>query len=962
MMQTIKLHEATKQFGISNKLAMFFLKKKNIPVKSHSSVISIDQLESLREFSSNQDNFTDIMNEFNKSEKEKKQRAKKAKAEKLAPKTTEETAPEKESETILKEPPKKQPEININNEPKHEPKHEVKHEVKPEQRPQQKTAHTPTAPPVQEHIIKPRNHAPGPRTPRDLKAPAEHPRTEARKPQQPQHPHKIQQQKQQKPPQAHAPKHERTPERKHENKPERKQDQKFEPQRKHEQKPDRKPEQKRGLRTDKPVQPPLDDKTRKPKFDDRKKKFEPADKDRNDKIKRDKKMRPEKPKEWKKDNNAPQQPKTPPAHEPRPTPIPAAAERFQPKPGHHKHGQRPQKHFGRHDRRGRYDNKSQPQAQRQPQPPKPKPKPKVYNLPELIQTSNFINIKELAEKLNLKLKDIEERMSSSNKEYVTNQMLEVEDIQEICSEFKVEVDIVSYEDDVFFNHIEKLKSEKTSRAAVVTVMGHVDHGKTTLLDTLRDSRVAAREAGGITQKIGAYRLTREGTDIVFIDTPGHEAFTNIRARGAKVTDIVVLVVAANDGVKPQTIEAINHARAAEVPLVVAINKIDLPGADSNKVKQELTQHDVVVEDWGGDVVSVEISAKNNQNLEALLEMLTLVSEMLELKAYQTIPARGTIIESRLDPKLGPLGTVLIQHGKLNIGDFFICGNAIGKVKSIFNDQGKVQQNAEVPMPVEIMGFDEVPEAGELFQVLDDLEKAKKVVDIRKQIGKEAKKEDSFIDKRISLQNLFDKLEEEKTKVFPIIIKADNFSSCEVLEKLLQKYNLDQLKISIVHKGIGNITEGDILLASTSQSMVVGFNVKAPQKLMALAKREQVDIKLYNVIYHLIEDVDKAIKGEIEPEYIEKFIGTVEVLQLFKISKIGIIAGCLVKEGKVTKKSKIKVLRKNDLVFEGDLETLRRVKNDVSEVNAGTECGIRIKNFNAIEVGDILEIYETQIKT
>jgi translation initiation factor IF-2 len=600
-----------------------------------------------------------------------------------------------------------------------------------------------------------------------------------------------------------------------------------------------------------------------------------------------------------------------------------------------------------------------------PQPVEPKkPKaPKVFNLPELIQTSDFINIRELAEKLNLKLKDIEEKMRTIDpqKEYVSAQIMDVSDIKEICEAFGVEVDIVSYEDDIFHNDIEKHKGELTTRAPVVTVMGHVDHGKTTLLDTLRNTRVADREAGGITQTIGAYKLTTNNHDIVFIDTPGHEAFTNIRARGARVTDIVILMVAANDGVKPQTVEAINHALAAKVPIVVAINKIDLDGASPDRVKQELTKHNIIVEDWGGDVVSVEISAKHNKNLDSLLEMLHLVSEMQELKSYKNIPARGTIIESRLDPKLGPLGSVLIQHGQLERGDFFICGNSVGKVKSIFDDKGKVLQKAEVPMPVEIMGFEDVPEAGELFQVTDDIDKARKVIDLRIVREKEANKNDSVLEQKLSLQSLFQRLEDDKTKVFPIIMKTDNYSSSEVLEKILLKHSQDQLKINIVHQGVGNVTESDILLAATSGSIIVGFNVKTPQKLVALAKRENVEVKLYNVIYHLIEDIDKAIKGEIEPEYIENKIGTVEVLQTFKISKIGIIAGCLVKEGRVTKKSKVKVLRKNDLVFEGELETLRRVKNDASEVNAGTECGIKIKNFNAIEIGDILEIYETIVK-
>ncbi|MCK4764969.1 MAG: translation initiation factor IF-2, partial [Candidatus Aminicenantes bacterium] len=641
--------------------------------------------------------------------------------------------------------------------------------------------------------------------------------------------------------------------------------------------------------------------------------------------------------------------------------------------------QRPQRPAGEKRKDGRFNDRNkgrqgqnrrmqgrrgewvEPQRKVETPPAKPKPKLEDFNLPEMIQISNYITLKELGEKLNLKLKYIEEKMKLLKKEYIPNQVLATDDIKSICEQFKVEVDIVSFEDYIHFNYIEKLKAQLLPRPPVVTIMGHVDHGKTTLLDTLRNTSVADGEAGGITQKIGAYKLDKGGQSIIFLDTPGHEAFTNIRTRGAQVTDIVILIVAANDGVKPQTIEAINHALAAKVPLIVAINKIDIAGADANKVKQDLTQHNIVVEDWGGEVVSVEISAKQNQNLGTLLEMVGLVSEMLELKAYKDIPGRGAIIESRLDPQLGPLGTVLIQHGKIKRGDFFICGNSVGKVKSLFDDKGKTMKEADVPLPVEIMGFEDVPEAGELFQVTGDIEKARKVIDMRKLEGKEARREESGAGKKLSLESLFEKMGEDKSKEFPIIIKTDNFSSGEVLENILMKQSRDEVKINILHCGIGNITESDILLASTSGAMIIGFNVKSPQKIITLAKRESIEIKLYNVIYHLIEDMENAIKGEIKPEYMETRIGTIEVLQKFKISKIGIIAGCMVKEGKVTAKSKLKVIRGNDLVFEGELETLRRVKNEASEVNAGTECGIRVKNFNDIEIGDMLEAYDLTLK-
>ena len=513
---------------------------------------------------------------------------------------------------------------------------------------------------------------------------------------------------------------------------------------------------------------------------------------------------------------------------------------------------------------------------------------------------------------------------------------------------------------MFQSQVAKSGSLLITRPPIVTVMGHVDHGKTTLLDTLRKTRVAEKEAGGITQKIGAYKLkTADGT-IVFIDTPGHEAFTNLRARGAKVTDLVILVVAANDGVQPQTVEAINHAQAAKVPMIVAINKIDIQGADIEKIKQDLNKHNILVESWGGKVVSIEISAKLNKNLDALLEMIQLVAQMQELKAYVQIPARGTIIESRLDPQLGPIGTVLIQHGQLKKGDYFICGNNLGKIKSIFDDSGKMLNNAQVPDPIEIMGFEALPEAGDVFQIIDDLEKAKKVIEMRQISQKAAKSKDFLAEKRLSLQNLFQMVEQNVIQVFPVIVKADNFGSAEVLGLTLNRLSQEKLKIEILHSGLGNITESDILLASTAGAVILGFNVKTPQKIIALAQQEKVEIRLYNVIYHLVEDIEKAVKGKIGPQYQETMIGKVEILQKFKISKVGIVAGCIVRDGKVTRKSKIKVMRDGDLVFEGEIESLKRIKDEVSEVRAGTECGIRIKNFSNIEIGDILDIYETQI--
>jgi translation initiation factor IF-2 len=610
--------------------------------------------------------------------------------------------------------------------------------------------------------------------------------------------------------------------------------------------------------------------------------------------------------------------------------------------------------------RGQYgQRRPEPRPARPPQPKKEKIV-EPLNLPAKIQITDFSTVKELAERLTIRLKILEEKIAQMKMNYQGNQIMEGADIEKLCADYGVEVEILPFEDFVFQTQVAKKAGKLTPRSPVVTVMGHVDHGKTTLLDTLRQTRVAEKEAGGITQKIGAYKLsTPEGT-IVFIDTPGHEAFTNLRARGAKVTDLVILVVAANDGVQPQTVEAIHHAQAAGVPMIVAINKIDIQGADSERVKQELNKQGILVEAWGGKIVSVDISAKMNKNLATLLEMIQLVAQMQELKAYAEIPARGTIIESRLDPQLGPIGTVLIQHGRLKRGDYFICGNSLGKIKSIFDDNGRMVNEAQVPDPIEIMGFEDVPQAGDVFQVVDDLEKAKKVIDMRRVTKKAAKNKDFLTDKKLSLQNLFQMVEEDKIQTFPVIVKADNFGSAEVLEQILVGLSQDKLKIEVMHSGLGNITEGDILLASTAGAVILGFNVKAPQKILSMAKMEKVEIRLYNVIYHLVEDIEKAVKGKIGPQYQETRIGEVEILQKFKISNVGIVAGCVVRDGKVTRKSKIKIMRGSDLVFEGEIESLKRIKDEVSEVRAGTECGIRIKNFNNIETGDILEVYETSI--
>lgn len=819
-MPNIKLHEATKQFKITNKLAMYFLTKKNLPVKSHSSTISIEQLELLREFSRDTDQHKALTAEMKKAEKQKKA----------------DKAPAKKAEEVVTK-------TEVKAEPA--PVKEVKKEVKKEA--------------VSEPVKTETTKKPAPAKPAQPKA--EQPKPAPTKPAEP------------------------------------------------------KPAQEKAA----PAKPAA---------------AKPAPV----------KQTPAEPKkEVKKEE--PQKPAKP-------------ADRRPAQPQHRPQQRKPYQNQGNRPGNGKFNKKPQQKRGGPPKVKEPnKPNFDEVDFPEMIQIPDIISAKELSDALNLKMKLFEYTLGELDIQCHANEIIDLADVERICDHFNVAVDVTSFEDYLFNTFVEDNSSEKSLKAPVVTVMGHVDHGKTTLLDTIRKTKIADKEAGGITQSIGAYKVGTSTGEVIFIDTPGHEAFTNLRARGAGVTDIVILIVAANDGVKPQTIEAINHAKAAGVPMIVAINKIDMDGADANKVKQELSRYEVLVEDWGGDTVSVEVSAKHGKNIEALLEMIGLIAEMQELRHYKKVPARGTVIESRLDPNLGPVATILLQDGSVKRGDFFICGNSSGKIKAIFDDAGKKLKNAESPIPIEIMGFEVVPEAGDRFQIIKNQDQAKKVTSIRVQRERFEKSDEINAEKKMSLQNLFQKMEESTSVEFPIILKADNFGSCEVLESVIMKQEVEKVKINIIHKGIGNITESDIMLASTSGAIILGFNVKAPQKILALAKRDTIEIKLYNVIYHLAEDIQNAIAGKIEPEYIEEQIGKIEVLQKFKISKLGVVAGCIVREGRVTRKSRLKVMRGTDFVFEGELDTLRRIKDQVSEVKAGTECGIKIKNFNAIEIGDILESYE-----
>ncbi|HUK19457.1 MAG TPA: translation initiation factor IF-2, partial [Bryobacteraceae bacterium] len=495
-----------------------------------------------------------------------------------------------------------------------------------------------------------------------------------------------------------------------------------------------------------------------------------------------------------------------------------------------------------------------------------------------------------------------------------------------------------------------------TRPPVVTVMGHVDHGKTSLLDAIREANVAAREAGGITQHIGAYAVELNGRKIVFIDTPGHEAFTRMRARGAKVTDIVILVVAADDGVMPQTVEAIDHAKAAGVPIVVAINKIDKPEAQPDRIKQQLSDRGLVWENWGGDTVMVEVSARTRAGIDTLLEMVLLVADLQNLKANPNRPAMGTVLEAQLDRGRGPVATVLVRNGTLNVGDYFICGSVFGKVRAMMSDRGTQVRKAEPATPVEVLGLDSLPEVGDDFQVVTDTSKAQQIVKFRDLKDREAALAKSG---RLTLEQLHKQMEAGEVKELPIIIKADVGGSAEVLVETLQKLSNDKVKIRVIRSGVGAINESDVLLASASNAVIIGFNVRPERAASALAEQEKVDIRLHTIIYNLTDEIKRAMTGLLEPVFREVYKGKAEVRETFRISKVGNVAGCIVQDGSIPSRSEVRLLRDNVVVYTGKISSLRRFKDDVTEVKSGQECGITLENYADVKQGDIIEAFVTE---
>ncbi len=576
-------------------------------------------------------------------------------------------------------------------------------------------------------------------------------------------------------------------------------------------------------------------------------------------------------------------------------------------------------------------------------------------VPEKVTYSGSLTVGELAEKLNKDSSELIKKLMFLGVMATKNEDLEKETIELIAEDYgveveeEIEIDELGIETQVEEDDPAKLEE----RPPVVTIMGHVDHGKTTLLDSIRHTKVTAGEAGGITQHIGAYQVREDGKKITFLDTPGHAAFTTMRARGAQVTDITILVVAADDGVMPQTKEAINHAKAAEVPIIVAVNKMDKEGANPDRVMQELTEFELVPEAWGGDTIYVNVSALKGDGIDELLEMILLVAEVEELKANPDKRARGTVVEAELDKGRGPVATLLVQEGTMKVGDPIVVGNTYGKIRAMVNDLGKREKSAGPSTPVEITGLNGVPNAGDQFVIFEDEKKARQFGEAR---ANRAREEERNQTSKVSIDDLFDQIQEGDVKEINVIVKADVQGSVEAVKGSLEKINVEGVKINIIHAGAGAIAESDVILASASNALIIGFNVRPDANAKRTAESEKVDIRLHRVIYDAIEEIESAMKGMLDPEYEEKVIGQVEVRQLFKVSRIGTIAGSYVLEGKITRDSTVRLIRDGVVIYEGNLNALKRFKDDVKEVAAGYECGITLQNYNDVKEGDIIEAY------
>ncbi len=572
-----------------------------------------------------------------------------------------------------------------------------------------------------------------------------------------------------------------------------------------------------------------------------------------------------------------------------------------------------------------------------------------------IKIGEKVSIKELSEKIGKPVVEIIKKLLLLGIVATINQDLDFDTASLIALEYGITLEKIVQKDieELLLEEKEDKPEDLEVRPPVVTIMGHVDHGKTSLLDAIRQTNVIATEAGGITQHIGAYTVNIEGKKIVFLDTPGHEAFTSMRARGAKVTDIAVLVVAADDGVMPQTIEAINHAKAANVTIIVAINKIDKQGTNIDRIKQELTEHGLIAEDWGGDTVCVPVSAKKRTGINNLLEMILLVAEMQELKANPNRNAKGTVIEAKLDKSRGPVATILIENGTLNFGDYFIVGTACGRIRTMLDDKGKEIKKAGPSTPIEITGLTDVPDAGDIFMIVDDEKTARQISEKRKE---RHRLEHLQSNQKISLDELFNQIQEGKMKELNIIVKADVQGSAEALKQSLERLANEEVKIKTIHCGVGAITETDVMFAAASNAIIIGFNVRPQPSAIVLSEKDKVDIRLYRVIYNAIEDIEAAMKGMLDPEWKEVVLGHAEVRAIFKASSIGTIAGSYVLDGKINRNSEVRIIRDGVVIYEGQIASLKRFKDDAREVNAGFECGISLDKFNDIKEGDIIESF------
>jgi len=574
------------------------------------------------------------------------------------------------------------------------------------------------------------------------------------------------------------------------------------------------------------------------------------------------------------------------------------------------------------------------------------PKPKIV-------INETITVKDLSEKMNLKVGDLLMKLLKMGTRASLNQRLDIDTAILIASEFGFEATFSPiYSEDAMLKTEQEEPGLLVPRSPIVTIMGHVDHGKTSLLDAIRETRVAESEAGGITQHIGAYKVHVEKGDIVFLDTPGHEAFTAMRARGAQVTDIVILVVAADDGVMPQTIEAIDHARAAEVPIIVAVNKIDLPQAQPERVKQELSQYQLTPEEWGGKTIFVDVSAKKGINIEKLLEMILLEAEILELKANPNRPAQGVVVEARLDPKRGPVSTVLVQKGTLKVGNTFVCGLTNGKVRALTDHRGHRLLEAGPSTPVEVLGFSTTPQLGEKVIVVNTEREAREIMERRKELSRQSATERK---RHISLEIISAVAKQGQVKVLNLIVKADVQGSLEAIKDSIGKISSLEITVKVIHSGVGGITESDVSLAAASDAVIIGFSIRPEPAAEELARKEGVEIKTYRIIYEAIADLRAAMEGLLEPEEKEVVVGRVEVREVFK-TPAGKVAGCMVVQGKISRGSKIRVLRDNKILFEGAIASLRRFKDDVREVDLGYDCGVALENFQDVNKGDVLEVF------